>query len=41
MTVEELEFYDEIECADLFAGKDIRERILIFTLPDYEMADGA
>ena len=33
MTVEELEFYDEIECDDLFPGKDIRERILIFSLP--------
>ena len=36
MTVDELEFYDEIECDDLFAGKDIRERILIFQLPCYE-----
>ena len=35
MTVDELEFYDEIECDDLFAG-DHRERILIFQLPDYE-----
>lgn len=35
MTVDELEFYDEIECDDLFAGKDARERILIFQLPDY------
>ena len=34
MTVEELEFYDEIECDDLFTG-DARERIMIFTLPDY------
>lgn len=33
MTVEELEFYDEISCEDLFAGKDTRERILIFQLP--------
>ena len=32
MTVDELEFYDEIECDDLFAG-DARERILIFQLP--------
>lgn len=32
MTVDELEFYDEIECDDLFSGKDIRERILIFML---------
>ena len=35
MTVEELDFYDEIECDDLFPGTDIRERILIFSLPDY------
>ena len=34
MTVEELEFYDEIPCDDLFAGKDNRERIMIFELPD-------
>ena len=33
MTVEELEFYDEIECDDLFPGSDIRERIMIFELP--------
>ena len=33
MTVDELEFYDEIECDDLFAGNDPRERILIFQLP--------
>ena len=39
MTVEELEFYDEIMCDDLFAGRDPRERILIFQLPDYEMED--
>ena len=36
MTVDELEFYDEIECDDLFPGSDPRERILIFQLPDYE-----
>ncbi len=36
MTVEELEFYDEIECDDLFEGRDPRERIMIFQLPDYE-----
>ncbi len=34
MSVDELEFYDEIECDDLF-GSDPRERILIFQLPDY------
>lgn len=33
MTVEELDFYDEIECEDLFEGKEQRERILIFALP--------
>ena len=36
MTVDELEYYDEIECGDLFAGNDPRERIMIFRLPDYE-----
>ena len=35
MTVDELEFYDEIECEDLFPGNDPRERILIFQLPDF------
>lgn len=39
MTVDELEFYDEIECDDLFEGKDPRERIMIFQLPDYETGD--
>lgn len=32
MTVDELEFYDEIACADLFAGNDLRERVMIFLL---------
>lgn len=32
MTVDELEFYDEIECDDLFEGSDPRERIMIFQL---------
>ena len=36
MTVDELEFYDEIECDDLFEGSDPRERIMIFQLPGYE-----
>lgn len=36
MTVDALEFYDEIECDDLFPGNDPRERILIFQLPGYE-----
>ncbi len=36
MTGDELEFYDEIECDDLFEG-DSRERIMIFQLPDYEI----
>ena len=35
MTVDELEFYDEIECDDLFPGKDPRERIVIFQLPTF------
>ena len=33
MTVDELEFYDEIDCGDFFDGNDSRERILIFMLP--------
>ena len=33
MTVDELEFFDEIECSDLFEGNDSRERIIIFLLP--------
>ena len=37
MTVDELEFYDEIECDDLFQGSDPRERIMIFQLSDYGM----
>ena len=36
MTVAEMEFYDEIECDDLFEGNDPRERIMIFQLPNYE-----
>ena len=36
MTVDELEFYDEIECDDLFEGNSQRERIMIFTLPCYQ-----
>ena len=39
MTVDEVEFYDEIECDDLFEGNDPRERIMIFQLPDYEIGD--
>ena len=33
MTVDELEFYNEIDCGDLFTGNDLRERIMIFLLP--------
>ena len=33
MTVDALEFYDEIQCGDLFDGSDPREQILIFSLP--------
>ena len=39
MTVDELDFYDEIECDDLFEGNDPRERIMIFQLPDYEITE--
>ena len=35
MTVDELEFYDEIMCDDLFEGNDPRDRVMIFSLPDY------
>ena len=34
MTVDELEFYDEIFCGDLFEGKDMRERVMIFSFSD-------
>ena len=37
MTVDELEFYDEIPCGDLFGGNDARERIMIFLLADYKI----
>ncbi len=39
MGVDELEFYDEIDCDDLFAGSNHRERIMVFELPDYESDD--
>ena len=32
-TIDELEFYDEIDCIDLFDGNNRRERIMIFRLP--------
>lgn len=32
MTVDELMFYDEIDCRDLFDGENMRERILVFRL---------
>ena len=33
LTVDELEFYDEIDCGDLFEKKDSREQIMVFVLP--------
>ena len=36
MTVDKLDFFDEIECGDLFEGSDPRERIMIFRLPGPE-----
>jgi predicted RNA methylase len=39
MTVDELEFYDEIDCGDLFEGNDLRERIMVLQLPCYEMEE--
>lgn len=32
MTVYELDFYDEIDCSDLFEGNDVREQIVIFRI---------
>lgn len=32
MTVDELEFYDEITCGDLFDGNDLREQVVVFSL---------
>ena len=32
MTVDELMFADEIDCRDLFDGKDVRERIVLFEI---------
>ena len=32
MTVDELEFYDEIDCGDLFESEDAREQIMIFKM---------
>ena len=39
MTVDELEFYDEIACGDLFDGQDLREGVMIFALPHYEIEE--
>ena len=36
MTLDELEFYDEIDCGDIFENGDKRERIMVFELPYYE-----
>ncbi len=36
-TIDELEFYDEIDCIDLFDGNNRRERIMIFRLPLMDM----
>jgi SAM-dependent methyltransferase len=36
MTVDELDFYDEIDCGDLFQRKDSRERIMIFQLSAFQ-----
>lgn len=35
MTVEELEYYDEITCGDLFEGNDSREQIIIFRIGNF------
>ena len=36
MEEDELMFYDEIDCRDLFPGEDPRERILMFEFPGIE-----
>lgn len=40
MTVDELEFYDEVDCVDLFEGNDSRERVMVFMLLDYTKDNG-
>ena len=35
MSISELDFYDEIDCDDLFEHPDARERIIVFSLPAY------
>lgn len=41
MTVEELDFLDEIDCRDLFPGRDMRERIMVFVCgAEEEQGDG-
>ena len=35
--IDELEFYEEIDCKDLFDGNNNRERIMIFRLPLMDM----
>lgn len=37
MTVHALEFHSEIPCCDLFHEPDPRERIMIFSLPDFRI----
>lgn len=32
MTIDEIMFFDEIDCRDLFPGNDSRERIVIFEI---------
>ncbi|MBQ7955764.1 MAG: hypothetical protein IJ282_08430 [Lachnospiraceae bacterium] len=32
MAVDEVGFFDEIDCRDLFQGKNNRERIMVFAL---------
>ena len=39
MTLDELEFYDEIDCSDLFDGESKRERIMVFSLPYYDVRE--
>ena len=35
MTADALQFSLEIPCGDLFGGKNPREKVLVFSLPDF------
>ena len=37
MTADDLTFFDEINCQDLFEGKNSRERVMIFSMGKEEV----